>query len=58
MTDRQFLWWRIKTWFFHLYGAHTWVPTEDWKVTEGYVEIEIVGYSCWVCPARKGPTGV
>ena len=54
MTDREFLWWRIQSWFFHLWGVHSWVPLEDWHISENGVEVEIIGYVCWRCPAKKG----
>ena len=54
MTDLEFDWWRLKAWFYHLWGVHTWVPREDWRVVEGNVEVTVIGYICWRCPATKG----
>jgi hypothetical protein len=54
MTDRQFYWWRFTSKIKHWFGIHAWVPLEDWKHVEDHGFIEIIGYSCWHCPARKG----
>lgn len=53
MTDTQFYWWRLVGVVKHWFGRHTWVPREDWKMIEGNVSIDIIGYICWHCPATR-----
>jgi len=53
MNDPEFAIWRFWAWFKHLFWVHTWVPREDWKMTENGAEITIIGYICWLCPAKR-----
>lgn len=68
MSNAYYRWWVIRAHVRHLVGAlanrrlfarlarveaHTWVPIENWAFIEEQLQVEVVGYNCWICNTRR-----
>lgn len=53
MTDLEFRFWQTWTKVKHIFGAHSWVPSETWTWVEDHAIVELTGFVCWRCPARR-----
>ena len=56
MSDWQFRIWEFTSKVKHLFGRHTYVPSERWDFNEetGEAMVGFEGVVCWLCDARIG----